>query len=64
MPISDTHAKRIQNITIDLGEVIHKISPVTEKEWAVFEQLTRAHAILRKTNVDDLVQLELPMSVR
>jgi len=61
MAISTEKVKGIQELTVDLGELIHSINPVTEKEWAVFERLVQAHQSLRRADTDSLLQLELPL---
>lgn len=63
MAISNEKVKTIQTLTIDLGEIIHSINPVTEKEWTVYEALVDAHRKLRRADTDSLLQLELPLKV-
>lgn len=60
MTISNDKVKAIQGLTVDLGEIIHSINPVTDKEWSVFERLVQAHTALRKADTDALLQLLLP----
>ena len=61
MAISNEKVKDIQELTVNLGEIIHSINPVTEKEWGVFERLVQAHQALRRADTDSLLQLELPL---
>ena len=61
MAISNEMVKDIQSLTVDLGELIHSLNPVTDKEWAVFERLVQAHQALRRADTDSLLQLELPL---
>ncbi len=61
MAISLEHVKEIQRQTIDLGELILAINPVTEKEWDAFEKLVGAHKNLMKVDSDALLQLPLPL---
>lgn len=64
MAISNDKVKEIQSIISDLGEIIHSINPITDKEWSVFERLVQAHTALRRADTDALLQLELPLSPR
>jgi len=61
--ISNDKVKEIQSLTVDLGEIIHSISPVTEKEWTVYEAIVDAHRKLRRADTDALLQLELPLGI-
>lgn len=61
MSISVEAVKKIQTQTIDLGELILSINPVTEKEWDAFEKLVGAHKNLMKIDSDGLLQLPLPL---
>jgi len=60
MAISNEKVKDIQTLTSNLGELIHSINPVTEKEWGVYEAMVNAHQKLRRADTDSLLQLELP----
>jgi len=62
MAISVEKVKQIQAQTIDLGELILSINPVTEKEWDAFEKLVSAHKNLMKIDSDSLLQLPLPLA--
>jgi len=59
MAISVDKVKKIQTQTIDLGELIVSINPVTDKEWDAFEKLVAAHKSLMKIETDALLQLPL-----
>jgi len=61
MAISNDKVKEIQSLTSDLGEIIHTINPVTDKEWTVYEALVDSHKKLRRADTDALLQLELPL---
>lgn len=64
MAISVDKVKAIQATTIDLGELIHAINPVTDKEWDAFEKLVSAHKNLMKIDSDALLQLPLPLKAK
>jgi len=64
MAISNDKVKEIQALVVDLGEIIHSINPVTEKEWTVYEAMVDAHRKLRRADTDALLQLELPLPVK
>jgi len=61
MAISQGGVKQIQTATIELGELIHAINPVTIPEWDAFEKLVAAHKSMAKIDTDSLRQLELPL---
>jgi len=61
MAISVEKVKQIQSQTVDLGELILSVNPVTDKEWDCFEKLVAAHKNLMKIDTDSLLQLELPL---
>ena len=61
MAISNDAVKQIETATVDIGELIHKINPVTNAEWKAFEKLVDAHKALRSIDTDSLRQLELPL---
>jgi len=60
MPISVDHVKQIQTFTIDLGELIKKVNPVTETEWDAFEKMVSAHKNMTKIDTGELLQMPLP----
>ena len=60
MAIPQKAVKQIQTQTIELGELIHSVKPVTTQEWDAFEKLVAAHKSLTKIDTDSLRQLELP----
>lgn len=60
MAISQDKVKQIQTQTIDLGELITSINPVTPQDWDAFEKLVAAHKSMTKIDTDSLRQLELP----
>ena len=60
MAISVDKVKAIQTQTIELGELILKVNPVSEKEWDAFEKLVGAHKNLMKIDTDSLLQIPLP----
>ena len=64
MAIANEKVKAIQTLTVELGEIIHSINPVSTKEWGVFERLVQAHQSLRRADTDSLLQLELPLKER
>lgn len=61
MTISQDKVKQIQTQTIELGELIHSVKPITPQEWDTFEKLVAAHKSLTKIDTDSLRQLELPL---
>jgi len=61
MAISNDQVEQIQTQTIDLGDLILSMKPVTEREWNAFEKLVAAHKSLTSIDADSLRQLHLPL---
>lgn len=59
MPISIDHAKQIQSITSDLGDVIREVNPSSQKEWDAFNQLVSANKALMKIDTGEFMQLPM-----
>lgn len=59
MAITNGAVKEIQRTTVDVGELIHSLCPVTIAEWKAFEKLVDAHKALRGIDTDSLLQIEL-----
>jgi len=61
MAITNEAVKEIQRTTVDIGELIHSLNPITLAEWKAFEKLVDAHKALRNIDTDSLLQMELPL---
>jgi hypothetical protein len=54
--IPSEKVKKIQTNTINLGELIVGMNPVTPKEWDAFNKLVDAHKNLMKIDTSELLQ--------
>jgi hypothetical protein len=61
LPISIDHAKQIQSITADLGDVIRDCNPVSTKEWDAFNSLVSAHKNMMKIDPGEFMQLPMDL---
>lgn len=59
MAMTNEQVKKIESFSVDLGELIKELNPITDKEWDAFAKCVDAHKNLMKIDTDSLRQLGL-----